>query len=219
MNQVIAIIVILFLGIGIHEYAHCKVADMAGDPTPREHGRVTLNLFKHFEPLGTFMMVVTALSGFGIGWGRPAPINPAKMKNPRWDHFAAVFAGPLSNLCQAFVYAFVIRVMLATGTLPILDADLSKQPFIVVLLFQGVITNIALFLFNLLPIGPLDGMWILGTFLPDRQRIGWYQWNMRFGGFLFLGLVLFSQYTGGGIFAIIAPLLRSIFRIFTGFTF
>src|SRR5688500_10381483 len=89
-----AAIVILF-AIGLHEYCHAKFADMAGDPTPRYYGRVTLNLFNHFDPLGTIMIIVTMLSGFGIGWGKPVPMDPSKMRNPRWDHFVAVLAGPL----------------------------------------------------------------------------------------------------------------------------
>src|SRR5580658_8524945 len=96
---------VLFFGVGLHEYAHCKFADMAGDPTPGIYGRVTLNLTKHFELYGTLMMIVTALVGFGIGWGRPAPMDPRKMKNPRWDFFAAVAAGPITNLLQAIIYA------------------------------------------------------------------------------------------------------------------
>ena len=71
--------VVLFLGIGLHEYAHCKVAELMGDPTPREMGRVTLNLFKHFDPAGTVMIIVTSIIGFGIGWGKPAPANPNRI--------------------------------------------------------------------------------------------------------------------------------------------
>ncbi|MFX9042700.1 hypothetical protein ABTN45_19905, partial [Acinetobacter baumannii] len=67
--QTIATLLVLFFGIGLHEYAHCKVADRAGDPTPRTYGRVTLNLLKHFDPMGAIMIVLTTFYGFGIGWG------------------------------------------------------------------------------------------------------------------------------------------------------
>src|SRR5579862_7063453 len=97
-------IIVLFLGVGLHEYAHCKFADMAGDPTPSFYGRLTLNLFKHFELVGTMMMILSSLSGFGIGWGKPAPMDPKKMRNPRWDFFFAVLAGPISNVVQAVIY-------------------------------------------------------------------------------------------------------------------
>src|SRR6186997_2172011 len=100
-----ALALVIFFAIGIHEYCHCKFADMAGDPTPAFYGRVTLNLFKHFDPIGTIMIIISSLYGVGIGWGKPAPINPSKMNNPKWDTFIAVAVGPLSNLLQATIFA------------------------------------------------------------------------------------------------------------------
>jgi len=94
----LAIGIVIFLAIGLHEYAHAKVADAAGDPTPSFYGRVTLNLTKHFELMGTIMIIFTSIFGVGIGWGKPVPMNPSKMRNPRWDHFLAVLAGPLTNV-------------------------------------------------------------------------------------------------------------------------
>ena len=81
--QITTSLIVIFFAIGLHEYAHCKMADVAGDPTPRYYGRVTLNLFKHFDPVGTMMIIITTLYGFGIGWGKPAPMDARKMKNPR----------------------------------------------------------------------------------------------------------------------------------------
>ena len=88
-------IFVALLSIAIPEYAHCKFADMAGDPTPGIYGRVTLNPLVHLDPIGTIMIVLTSITGFGIGWGRPAPMDPRKMKDPRWDHFWSVAAGTL----------------------------------------------------------------------------------------------------------------------------
>src|SRR5580693_4798526 len=99
--------IVLFLGVDLHEYSHCKFADMAGDPTPAYYGRVTLDLTKHFEITEVMMMIFTSLVGYGIGWGKPAPVNGAKMKNPRVDLFVAVAAGPVSNVVQAFIYALM----------------------------------------------------------------------------------------------------------------
>ncbi len=118
---IVAQLLVLFLGIGLHEYAHCKFADMAGDPTPGIQGRVTLNLFKHFEPVGTILILVSTWAGFGIGWGRPAPMDPRKMKNPRLDFFVAVAAGPVSNVMQAVVYAFLCRILLPMDALLSVD--------------------------------------------------------------------------------------------------
>lgn len=175
---------ILFFAIGIHEYAHCKFADMAGDPTPRYYGRVTLNLFKHFDPLGAFMIVMTTLLGFGIGWGKPAPMDPRQMKNPKWDHFIAVLAGPMSNLIQAMVFAIAIRMIMVTK-FPI-DSKLW------LFLILGVRINLSLMLFNLLPIGRLDGHWLVGILLPERAQHEWYKFHHSVGDYVLLALIVFG---------------------------
>lgn len=180
--------IVLFLGIGFHEYAHCKFADLAGDPTPRYYGRVTLNLTKHFEPIGTIFMVLSTLFGFGLGWGRPAPMNPSKMRNPRWDHFIAVIAGPLSNVLQAVVWAALLRfVVPAFG-------PVTMSSFPVLLCLLGVLTNLSLAVFNLIPFGPLDGHWLVGLLLPEKLGIQWFQFNRKIGtGGLFIVILLLNQ--------------------------
>jgi Zn-dependent protease len=189
---VIAWILVLFLGIGFHEYAHCKVADMAGDPTPRYYGRVTLNLFKHFEPTGTIMMIISAFTGIGLGWGRPAPINPTKMKNPRWDTFAAVAAGPASNFVQAAVYAGILRLWVAVS-------PLSLGGFFGIFLLIGIYANLSLMLFNLIPFGPLDGHWLVGELLPEKQRYYWYRFNRTIGMFgLIIVITILNQIARSG---------------------
>lgn len=184
---IIAELLVLFTAIGLHEYAHCKVADLSGDPTPRLMGRVTLDLTKHFDPLGTIMILVTTFTGFGIGWGKPAPINPSKMKNPRWDTFFTVLAGPVSNLLQACIYAVVFRVLVLTAP------SLVQPGFLQTLLGVGVIVNIALALFNLIPLGLLDGHWLVGLLLPEPARTKWFQFNRSIGMFAFVGLILIDQ--------------------------
>jgi Zn-dependent protease len=202
----------LFLGVGIHEYAHAKLADMAGDPTPGIYGRVTLNLTKHFEFLGTLMMLFSMLSGFGIGWGKPVPMDPRRMRNPRWDHLIAVIGGPISNLIQAIIASIIIRLLLALGFL---------TPETLDVLWPFVIVNVSLFLFNLLPIGPLDGMWVLGTFLPDKQRHIWTKFNLDVGRYLFLGLILLSQASSrmgqpSILWTVLGPPLDAIMRFLLG---
>jgi Zn-dependent protease len=183
--EFLPILLVLFVGIGLHEYCHAKFADMAGDPTPGIHGRVTLNLFNHFDPIGGMLLIFTAWAGFGFGWGRPVPMDSRRMKNPRWDHFAAVAAGPVSNLLQAVVFGLAFRVVAQTmGIVP--------GTFLFNLMFFGVVTNLSLFFFNLIPFGPLDGHWLVGSFLPEDLADKWYYFNRTTGMYIFLGLILLS---------------------------
>ncbi len=208
----IATIIVIFFGIGLHEYAHAKMADLAGDPTPRSMGRVTLNLFKHFDPIGSIFILVTMLAGVGIGWGKPVMVNPSKMRNPRWDHFASVAAGPLTNLLQACVYAIIVRVLIFS------NSPLLANPFVNLLLVLGVLINVSLCFFNLIPLGPLDGHWLVGAFLPDATRYRWYMFNRQYGWTLLLAVIIIGQVSGHSLIrSIINPPMRATFRFLTGF--
>lgn len=218
--------IVVFLAIGLHEYAHAKIADAAGDPTPSLYGRVTLNLTKHFDPLGTVMIILTSISGYGIGWGKPVPMNPSRMRNPRWDHFAAVAAGPISNLLQAFVYAMVFRGLARfspESLRAVVDSGSGQVHlnFLSALLYLGVAINISLMIFNLIPLGPLDGHWLIGTFLPERTRYKWYIWNRQVGSLVFLAVVLISQFARqpgepGFLWSIIGPPITAVQRFLLG---
>lgn len=186
-EYMLAIAIVLFTAIGFHEYAHCKVADMAGDPTPAFHGRVTLNLTKHFELTGTLMIIFTMLAGYGIGWGKPAPMRPDKMRNPRWDFFMAVAAGPLSNLIQAGIWAIITRLM-AFAAPELLGGWFG------LFLPLAIFYNIALMLFNLIPLGVLDGHWMIGLLMPEKMRYHWFKFNQQAGVFILIFLVLGSQF-------------------------
>ena len=220
IDYLIAFAIAIFTAIGFHEYAHCKVADMAGDPTPRLHGRVTLNLTKHFEPTGTMMIVFTLLSGFGIGWGRPAPFNPTLMRNPRWDLLASVVAGPASNILQAAIWASMLRMAMifSPEILSTPGADLS---FIGLLLYYGVLINLVLAIFNLIPLGPLDGHWIIGQLLPDKPRLYWYRFHRKAGTFGLIALIIGSQLIRNQtdfnpLWDVLAPPVNFMFSFFTG---
>ena len=189
VTNMIAMIVVIFFGIGLHEYAHCKFADMAGDPTPRAYGRVTLNLVKHFDPIGSFMILFTVMNGFGFGWGRPAPMNPSRMRDPRWDWFTAVAAGPISNLLQATIYAFLFRLLMPN----LHGSPGTVTDFLAALIFYGVAINLGLFFFNLIPFGPLDGHWLVGLLMPEKQRWQWFQFNQKIGTFALFGAILLMQ--------------------------
>lgn len=217
----VALAIVIFFGIGIHEYCHCKFADLAGDPTPRYYGRVTLNLTKHFEPMGTFMMIFSNLTGVGIGWGKAAPISPEKMRNPRMDTFVAVAAGPLSNLVQAVIYAFCIRFAINGGLFSVEDVYrvLLREPgqFLPALLVLGVSVNLGLTLFNLIPFGVLDGHWLVGLMLPEKQRFYWFKFNRTYGWMIFVGIILLDQIGNLGILSrLVWPPFSYLFRLLTG---
>lgn len=195
-------LLVIFVAITIHEFAHAKFAQIAGDPTPGMFGRVTLNPIKHFDPIGAFFIVFTTIAGFGIGWGRPVPVNPQKMRDPRWDHFWTVAAGPLSNLIQAGVFALFLRGAHLTGA-----AAFLPELVMAGLLF-GVIINLALMFFNLIPLGPLDGGWLFGLlFLRPELRYRYFQWNMTQGTIVLLVILMVGWFTG---FSLIGNILQPL---------
>lgn len=206
-------ILVIVFAIGLHEYCHAKFADLAGDPTPRIMGRVTLNPLNHLDPIGTLLIILSSLAGFGIGWGRPVLVDPSRMRNPRWDHFISVIAGPISNLLQAAVYAIVLRMYaLATGS-PLLESGNLLSYF----LFFGVVVNLSLFFFNLIPLGPLDGHWLVGAFLPERQRLKWYIFNRGVGGLIFIVLILIPRSSEFNLIGrVLQPLVMSTAEYFLG---
>ena len=169
------------------------------------------------------MMLFTLVSGFGIGWGKPVMVRPEKMKNPRWDHFNSVIAGPLSNLLQAVLYALVLKFALGGVNLDLIDSESpmygifrSVPEYLGVMCLFGVLINLNLFVFNLVPVGPLDGHWLVGAFLPDKVRIEWYKFNRGPGMILFLALVLLPP-SWSPLKMIVFPCVKYLFALLTGF--
>lgn len=216
---VVTSIVVVLLSIALHEFAHAKFADAAGDPTPRNQGRVTLNPLAHLDPIGTILIVITSLTGFGFGWGKPVMVNPSKMRNPRWDHFVSVIAGPATNLLLAAVFAIILRVMMMTGSLgEVALGSPMAGGILVAFLLYGVVINLALCFFNLIPIGPLDGHWLVGAFMPEPTRTQWYQFNRGPGALIFIVLVLMPSGSPLDIFGrILRPAVSKAAEFFLGF--
>ncbi|MCC7435573.1 MAG: site-2 protease family protein [Methanoregulaceae archaeon] len=211
-------IVVILLSIALHEYAHAKTADAAGDPTPRMMGRVTLNPLAHLDSLGTLFIFITVLVGFGIGWGKPVMVMPNKMRNPRWDHFFSVLAGPMTNLMLAGIFAIIFRILSMTTTMALDLGNLSYSDPIPLALFLGVVINVGLFFFNLIPIGPLDGHWLVGAFLPDPQRLAWYKFNRGPGTvILFILIILNSNPELSILGRVLWPTVGRVAGFFLGF--
>lgn len=192
MNPLL-IITCLVIAITIHEFAHAKMADALGDPTPGMMGRLTLNPVRHFDPFGFMMIVITSTTGYGIGWGKPVLTNPSNFDNERWGSFWVAIAGPLSNFLQAAVACVIFRVLVP-----------SAHPNDLLFLVIFAYINILLMCFNLIPFGPLDGHWVLGAFLPEPHRTRWHQFSRTTGTLVLLGVIIFSQ---AGNFDIISKLI------------
>lgn len=177
IENLIASLIAVLLGMTIHEFAHCYVADLMGDPTPRSLGRLTLNPVVHIHWVGFLMFV---LIGFGILGS--APITPWRMRNPRWGTLAAVAAGPLSNLLVAILFALIARLLPGS----VLSVGLVGQVLGVTIYF-----NILMFLFNLIPVYPLDGWRIVLSLLP-ADLANWWQQHQVTSQYIFFGLIMLS---------------------------
>ncbi|HHW49287.1 MAG TPA: site-2 protease family protein [Clostridiaceae bacterium] len=151
----------IVIGLAFHEFAHAFTADRLGDPTPRYQGRLTLSPLPHIDPIGFIMILL-----LGFGWAKPVQINTRYFKKPRRDEILVSLAGPVTNLLIAIVFATIIR-LLFTSTL--LFSMNVRTLSILYSMFDYVIRiNIVLFLFNLMPLPPLDGFHVLSNIIPLR---------------------------------------------------
>jgi Zn-dependent protease len=190
----ILIAIFLLVAFPVHEFAHAAVAHMQGDATAKLFGRMTLNPVVHFDPIGGLMTIVSVLvGGFLFGWAKPTPVNPANLRDRRNGEVWVALAGPASNMVMAILAAFVIRLLLA------LDVVLANIVWDGIWLF--VVFNVALAIFNLIPIPPLDGSVLLFRVLSPRQA-----WELR---------PLLAQY---GIFVLVAFVLL-LSRPLSGFIY
>lgn len=158
--RILTTLPILIISIAIHEFSHAVAANALGDPTPRRQGRLTLNPLAHLDQVGTLMIVMSSLAGFGIGWGKPVQVNPMYFRRltPRAGMGVVAFAGPLSNVVLALIGSVGFH---AVGS-----------GFLHDFWFIWTLINLALALFNLLPVFPLDGFNVFLALL-DALRQDW----------------------------------------------
>jgi len=211
LARVIVVAIMLLIGFPVHEFAHALAAYRLGDSTAKLFGRLTLNPIAHFDPLGGILLAVSFIgAGFGFGWAKPTPVNPANLAGGRRGEALVAAAGPLSNLVLAAVAALPLRYIFATPELA-----LEIPPLVIAILQLFVFINLVLMVFNLLPIPPLDGSKVLFAFLPPR--LSW-QWRpiLEQYGFLLLLLLFFLPPNNPIGSRILGPILNALFFLLVG---
>ena len=198
----------ILLSLTVHEYFHGWTANKLGDPTAKMRGRLTLNPIAHLDVLGTILMFVV-----GFGWAKPVPIDARNFKDPRKGTLLVAIAGPLSNLATAVVAGIILRPMIPkvlTGEI----APGSIDSLIVIILALAMVYGIALAVFNMIPIPPLDGSRVMYAILPDKYLYPYSRFE-SYGVIFLFGLFIF----GGGIFRYLLYPLSYISLLFSGYEF
>jgi Zn-dependent protease len=212
-------LIAFLFAISVHESAHAWMANRLGDPTARMLGRITLNPIKHIDPFGTVLLPLIAMLTHlpVIGWAKPTPVDPRNFKNPVRDDILTSVAGPVSNFIVATGATFLLIAIevvapggrgLVRGTISGFLQESSLTP-IALLLYQFVVINVLLAVFNLIPVPPLDGSHVLRHILPDGVR----EVYDRVGMFALMALVFFG---GGFLMAVIRPVLGVYISILMG---
>lgn len=189
-SMLVALVAILLLALSWHEAAHAWVADRLGDPTARRLGRVTLNPLKHLDPWLSVLLPILMFKtvGFAVGGGKPVPIDPRYFRHQTRDFMLVALAGPFSNVLLALIFSLGYALAIWTGVVPpgIVEnpygADIHYAPrlldeptnLLALWLQFGILINVLLAAFNLIPIPPLDGSRVIGWLLPRFLQRSWY---------------------------------------------
>lgn len=193
---------ILLFSVIIHELAHGSVAYSLGDPTAKYEGRLTMNPLKHLDPFGSvilpaLLILLTGGQGPVFGWAKPVPVNPYNLRG-RWGQLKVALAGPAVNILVALVFGLIIRFLPISPALPFVQ-----------FLSLVVLYNFMLAFFNLLPIPPLDGSWILFHLLPESANT-LKVFLEQYGFFLLIFLIFFDA------LGWLNTLVEILFRLVTG---
>ena len=211
LPTIISRVVVLLTAFSFHEFAHAWVAVRFGDETPRVTGRLTLNPLAHLDPLGSLMLIVA-----GFGWAKPVQVNPYALqrRSPAAMMWVSL-AGPASNLLLAVIASIPFQL----GLVSAYEAQFSSGsivPSLEKLLYEFVFINLLLFLFNLIPIAPLDGEKIFTYFLPaNMARV--FDTIRPYGPMILMVLIVLGPLLGINILGmIIGPPLQAMMRILVG---
>ena len=194
-------IVVLLYSVVIHEVSHGLMADSLGDPTAKNLGRLTLNPLKHLDMFGSVLLpllLFLARAPFIIGYAKPVPYNPQNLSDKKYGPAKVALAGPASNVVLALIFGLSLRLM----------PDIFTSSLIPELFSFIILLNLVLAIFNLFPIPPLDGHWLLMTFLPARfnaLKVFLYRYSLML---LFVFIIF--------IFPLIFPIVSVLYRLITG---
>jgi len=203
----------IILAVVCHELAHGWVANRLGDPTAARMGRLTLNPLRHMDPMGTVVVplaLIVMQSPFIFGWAKPVPVNFLNLRNPKRDMVKVALAGPLTNLVLAVICALVVHSLVGltfeSDSLASSIAMVVLRP-IVFMAKAGVLINIVLAVFNMLPVLPLDGGRVLVGLLPRQQAIAFSKLERY--GLIIVALLLFS----GALGQVLGPAVGFFWKI------
>ena len=180
----------VLFAITLHEVAHGWVANKLGDGTARMLGRLSLNPIKHIDPVGTIaipLMMLVLQTGFLFGWAKPVPVSTKNFKSPRRDMAIVAIAGPLANLAMAVFWVLFMKIAISTL------GDSGVGQGLRAMGEAGIIINLILFVFNLIPIPPLDGGRVLSHFLPASAS-DMLDKIEPYGFFIIIGLIYFGVF-------------------------
>jgi len=170
LMQIFAILVIVFLVLPFHEWAHAITASKLGDTNIKYRGRLTLNPLAHIDPFGALALLL-----FGFGWAKPVPVDSRNFKNPKLGMALVALMGPVANIVAAIAGALVFNLLAVLAPSFLTGSGVGGY---IVLFFQFyILINVRLAVFNLLPIPPLDGSKILFAFLPDKYVYFFYKYQ------------------------------------------
>ena len=186
LYQAAALIVPLIIAIVFHEVAHGWTARLLGDPTAARLNRLSLNPLRHVDPIGTVVLpgILALVKAPIFGWAKPVPVNRMKLRNPRYGMMLVAVAGPGANLLLAAVSAILLGLTVQFG-----DEASSAVRFISDNLFNFLLINVFLAVFNMLPIPPFDGSHVVEGLLPRSLAVHWNRFG-RFGLLLMIGLII-----------------------------
>ncbi len=208
--------VFLLVAFPIHEFAHAWMANRLGDSTARYLGRLTLDPIAHFDPMGGGLLLLSLIGSggtFAIGMAKPTPVNPSNLRGGRRGEMWVALAGPASNLILAVIGSILIRLIAAVPALADLAVGNQAGRLLFGALETFVLINIVLFVFNLIPVPPLDGWTVLRGLVPPQ--VAWDMTRVQAQVGLYGMLIVFILIFFGGT-TFLSPILGSIFTVLTG---